>query len=182
VSHVLSPALRATPPFASFATPTPASRAAFIETPLWIINSNYDSCQLNGCELNLPDVNKGWGAFTAAEVAAAEAYRGAFMAALAPLLAAPRNGGFVDACLLHCQAGTSNWCVRRESRALHLPPAHAAPLAPFACRWETKVSPQGGGAAVPPNLAFQAWYYNSSGAGGEWWIDSCQTPPCNPTC
>lgn len=124
-------------------------------TPLCVsVFSN--PAELNGCELNLPDVNNGWAKFTAAEVAAAEAYRADFMAALAPLLSAPRNGGFIDACLLHCQAGTSNW-------------------------WETRVSPNGGGAAVPPNAAFEAWYYGSP-ANASWWVDTCATPPCNPTC
>jgi hypothetical protein len=134
---------------------SPCCFAEFITTPLWIINSNYDSCQLNGCELNLPDVNKGWGALTTAEVAAAEAYRASFMTALSPLIANARNGGFIDACLLHCQAGTPNW-------------------------WQTRVNTSGSGLSAPPNEAFEAWYYGNGTSA--WWIDSCATPPCNPTC
>lgn len=140
--------------FAQYAAP-------FIQSPIFAVNSKFDACQLGGCEFFLPSAvaNENWEGYNSTEAALAQRYASDFMAALAPLRASPRNGGFIDACLLHCQSGTSNW------NQTMLPNAG------------------GGGSSLSIALALQAWYNGNSSAGASsWWIDTCSTPPCNPTC
>ena len=157
-SGSLSPACLAAQPagegwrciFAPYAAP-------FIATPVFAINSAFDSCQLNGCELGLPTVEKGWPHMTAADQAAAVAYAKNFSAAFAPFAAAPRNAAFIDSCLLHCQAGTRNYN-------------------------ETLVRNTAGGAPMSPGAAVLAWYSGATPAGGSLWIDGGALPPSNPTC
>ena len=61
--------------FAQYMTP-------FIVTPLFVLNSRFDQCQLAGCELNMPDANSGWAKLTAEEKAVAVSYSQNFSAAL----------------------------------------------------------------------------------------------------
>jgi len=56
--------------------------APFIVTPLFVLNSRFDACQMAGCELNMPDANGGWANLTAEEKAVAVAYSQNFSAAL----------------------------------------------------------------------------------------------------
>ena len=136
--------------FAQYAVP-------FINTPIFAINSAFDSCQLNGCELDLPSVNNGWPKMTPADQAAAIKYAADFRAAFAPFAALPRNAAFIDSCLLHCQAGTSNYN-------------------------STLVNNTAGGVPMSPGAAVWAWYSGSTPAGASLWIDTAPLPPSNPTC
>jgi hypothetical protein len=136
--------------FAQYAAP-------YIATPVFALNSRFDSCQLNGCELDLPTVNKGWPNMAPSDQAAAVAYASAFMEAFTPFAAKPLNAGFIVACLLHCQAGTKNYN-------------------------STRVANTAGGAAVAPGAAVLAWYSGATPAGGSMWIDAAPLPPSNPTC
>lgn len=111
-SAALSPACLASYPpatqwkciFAQYAAP-------FIRTPLFNLNSKYDSCQLNGCELQLPDVNSGWAKMSPSSQAASQAYSGDFMSVLnvSGMPTSPVHGGFITACLVHCNAGDAAW-------------------------------------------------------------------------
>ena len=136
--------------FAQYAAP-------YIATPLFALNSAFDSCQLNGCELGLPTVSKGWPAMTPADQAAAVRYAANFSAAFAPFAAAPKNGAFIDSCLLHCQAGTGNYN-------------------------STLVRNTAGGAPMSPGEAVWAWYSGAAPPGASLWIDDAPLPPSNPTC
>ena len=136
--------------FAQYAAP-------YIATPVFALNSRFDSCQLNGCELDLPTVSKGWPNMAPSDQAAAESYAAAFMAAFAPFAAKPLNGGFIVSCLLHCQAGTANYN-------------------------STLVANTAGGTKISPGAAVHAWYSGATPAGGSLWIDAAPLPPSNPTC
>ncbi len=131
--------------------------APFISTPVFALNSRFDSCQLNGCELDLPTVGKGWPNMTPSDQAAAVAYAAAFMEAFQSFAAKPSNAAFIVSCLLHCQAGTANYN-------------------------STLVANTAGGAAVAPGAAVLAWYSGATPAGGSLWIDTAPLPPSNPTC
>ena len=128
--------------------------AQFIATPTFFLNSRFDSCQLNGCELNLPDVNQGWDNMSATSQAAALTYSGDFNLALeaSGFAANTRHGGFVTSCLVHCDAGDSAWI-------------------------QTLAQPRSGsGNATTPSLAFAAWLGGVAVGVDAWWVDQSRLP------
>ena len=134
--------------------------ARYIETPTFLLNSRFDTCQLNGCELLLPDANAAWSAMQPSSRAAAVAYAADFDAALAVsgFASAPQHGGWVTSCLVHCDAGDAAW-------------SHT--LAP---------PREGNGAPLSPSAAFAAWSAGGAGAGNGWWSDRSATPNLTLTC
>lgn len=124
--------------------------AQFIATPTFALNSKFDTCQLNGCELGLSDANVGWSKMLPAHRTIAIAYAGDFDASLAasPFFTAPQHGGWISTCLVHCDAGDSAW-------------------------WTTLAPPRaGGGPPLTPAGAFDAWLNGK----GSWWADTNPTP------
>lgn len=121
------------------------------------MNSKFDTCQLNGCELNMADANVGWAKMLPAHKAVAIAYAASFDATLAAssFSSAPQHGGWVTTCLVHCDAGDAAW-------------------------WTTLAPPRGGGGGPPltPAQAFDAWL-NGKGA---WWADVNPTPNITKNC
>ena len=156
-SASLSPACLAAYPAQQWKCIFAPYAAPYISTPVFALNSRFDSCQLNGCELDLPTVSKGWANMSPDDQAAAVDYAAAFMAAFAPFRANALNAGFIVSCLLHCEAGTANYNA-------------------------TLVANTAGGAAISPGAAVLAWYNGVTPAGGSWWVDAAPLPPSNPTC
>jgi hypothetical protein len=120
----------------------------FIVTPLFVLNSRFDSCQMAGCELNLPDANSGWKNFTAEERAVAVDYSHNFSRALTDTgvyFSAVPHGGWISSCLVHCDAGDAAW---------------TSTLAP-------RMAGTGDGPAVTPSAAFAEWL-NASAAPIVW--------------
>ena len=134
--------------------------ARFIQTPTFFLNSRFDTCQLNGCELGLPDANVGWAKMSASSKAAAIAYARDFDAALAAsgFSSMPQHGGWVSSCLVHCDAGDAAWVHT-------LAPPRA-----------------GSGPSLSPGAAFAAWLVGGPAAGDGWWSDRSRTPNMTATC
>lgn len=135
----------------------PQYTARFITTPLFMVNSRYDSCQLGGCELMLPAPIGPWAAMPSSSQVASRQYSKDFDTALAasgfPQM--QQHGGFLLSCIVHCNAGDSAW-------------------------WTTAAAGGAGGSNLTMNLAYDAWLNRQPGAA--WWSDSCDLPTCNPTC
>ena len=129
----------------------------YIETPLFVLNSKYDSWQM-AFELGLKGSFSAW---NASERASAIQYSHDFAATLTATGAlwssSPRHGGFITACQSHCDAGTGAWT------STYLPPA-----------------PGGAGPALTPSLAFAAWL--SGNVSTPWWFALDDIPDVNPTC
>jgi hypothetical protein len=130
--------------------------AAFIRTPTFLLNSKFDTCQLNGCELGMGDANAGWSKMSPAHQGIAVAYSQSFDASLwaSPFFSAPQHGGWVSTCLVHCDAGDAAW-------------------------WSTLAPPRGGGGQpLTPAAAFDAWLTGK----GSWWVDENPTPNVTKNC
>ena len=133
--------------------------AKYIQTPTFFLNSRFDTCQLNGCELNLPDANVGWEKMSPSSRTAAIAYAKDFDTALivSGFSSAPQHGGWITSCLVHCDAGDASW--------IH-----------------TLAQPRtGNGNSLTPTAAFTAWYTGVN-AGDGWWSDRSATPNLTLTC
>ena len=131
----------------------------FVATPLFVLNSKFDACQMAGCELNLPDANAGWAKCSAAERAAAVAFSHNFSASLTAtgvFWSGVPHGGWLSSCWVHCDAGDAAW-----TRSL-APPAPGVP-----------------GAAQSPSQAFAQWL---AGSAQVWYVDTADAPDVNPTC
>jgi hypothetical protein len=135
----------------------PQYTARFITTPLFMVNSRYDSCQLGGCELMLPAPIGPWAAMSASSQVAARQYSKDFDTAVAAsgFSEMPQHGGFLVSCIVHCNAGDSAW-------------------------WTSAAAAGAGGANLTMNLAYDAWLNKRAGA--SWYSDNCDLPTCNPTC
>ena len=134
--------------------------AAHISTPLFMFNSRYDSCQLGGCELMLPDPDKPWNQMLPSSQVAAQAYSVDFNNALnaSGFQSLSQHGGFITSCKVHCDAGDAAW-------------------------WTTQApGDKGLGSNTTLALAFDAWLTGKTQGSQSWYLDLCAIPPCNPVC
>uniref|UniRef100_A0A7N0UG55 Pectin acetylesterase n=1 Tax=Kalanchoe fedtschenkoi TaxID=63787 RepID=A0A7N0UG55_KALFE len=137
----------------------PQNAARFVQTPLFLLNSAYDSWQIthvlappeadpkgawNRCKFNF---NK----CSPAQLQALRFFRGEFLRAVFQLGPSKTRGIFVDSCYLHCQT---------ERQGL----------------WLTPTSPKVQNLTIAKAVA--DWFYDRSPA----WKFDCAYPACNPTC
>ena len=130
----------------------------YLETPLFVLNSRFDSWQL--CwSFGLP--NSPFATWNRTIKASALDFGEDFSTALAATGALwsgpPKHGGFITACQAHCDAGDGAWT------STYLPPA-----------------PGGLGPALTPSQAFTLWL--AGNASTPWWFDLTEAPDMNPTC
>ena len=72
---------------------------------------------------------------------------------------APQHGGFLSACMVHCDAGDGAWTGTL-----------APPLVP------------GSGPSRSVSAAFELWRTNAVAGAHAWWVDTSATPNMTATC
>lgn len=81
----------------------------FIRTPLFMVNSPYDTWQLANVLMVPWDCVQDTTKCNATEISAIQNFRSEFVKASRAVVAHPSNGAYMDSCWEHCQACGNNW-------------------------------------------------------------------------